>query len=60
MLSRINVYMFMLLISFVALCIACGLLSIELGRYKWDTKASTAGKMSSIISPAMSRVADLS
>jgi hypothetical protein len=42
LLSRINVYTVLLGIAFLALCIGCLLLALELGRYNWDTKAQKA------------------
>jgi hypothetical protein len=41
-LSRINIYTVLLGVAFLAMCIACALLAMELGRYNWDTKALKA------------------
>jgi hypothetical protein len=40
--SRINVYTVLLGVAFLAMCVACLLLALELGRYNWDTKAQKA------------------
>jgi hypothetical protein len=42
LLSRINIYTVLLGVALLALCIACLLLALELGRYNWDTKALKA------------------
>jgi hypothetical protein len=48
MLSRVNVYTVMLGVAFLALCIGCLLLALELGRYNWDTKASKAPRATAL------------
>lgn len=48
LLSRINVYTVMLGVALLALVIGCVLLAMELGRYKWDTQAKTAPRVSSL------------
>ena len=40
--SRINIYTVLLGVAFLAMCIACALLAMELGRYNWDVKAQKA------------------
>jgi len=42
LLSRINIYTVLLAVAFLALCIGCLLLAMELGRYNWDVKAQKA------------------
>ncbi len=48
-LTRINIYTVLLGVAFLAMCVACALLALELGRYNWDTKAaeSPTGRVAS-------------
>jgi hypothetical protein len=42
LISRIDVYTVLLLVAFLALCLGCVLMALELGRYNWDVKAQKA------------------
>jgi hypothetical protein len=53
-LSRFNIYTVLLGMAFLALCIACALLALELNRYNWDTKAQKAPRATWIQSPNQS------
>ena len=37
-----NIYTVLLILSFLAICLGCVFLSMEMGRYNWDMKAAEA------------------
>ena len=45
-LARIDVYTVMLGVAFLAIVLGCVLLSMELGRYKWNIKAKGVAQAS--------------
>lgn len=46
LLGRIDIYTVLLVLSFLAVVLSCALLSIELGRYKWNVKATGVAQAS--------------
>ena len=47
LLASINVYTVMLAVAFLAIVLGCVLLSMELGRYKWNIKAKGVAQIAS-------------
>lgn len=56
--QRANVYLMMLIVSFVALVLASVLLYLELERYKFDYRAKEAKPVALLSAPAVQLVID--
>ena len=57
--QRANVYLMMLIVSFMALVLACWLLWLELERYKFDYKAKDAIPVALMAQPVVQLVIDV-